>query len=413
MHVGGADLHLDLLVARFAERHPGVDALVAVGLGGGDVVLEAASDDREGGVDGAEGGVAGVAARHDDAEGHDVGELLEGDVTALHLLPDGERRFFAPADADGRGTVLGADADELAADLLDDVGALAAEEVQAGLDGVEGLGLELGEGEALQLGLDGVHADAFGERGIDLHGLAGDALAALGLLDVVQGPHVVQAVGEFDEQDADVLAHGQDELAEVLGLLGAVGLEFEPGQLGDAVDEAADGGAEDLVELGAGDAGVFDDVVEQGGDDAGGVEPVAGEDVGDGEGVGYVGFAVVAGLGAVGLRREDVGGVDLVDVRARVVGADLFGEFELADDVGATGFTVGRSGAVRSESRPSVTLGGPSVHMVPGVSGARGRRVRPRSPLRDRRATARRRACCWPPPRRRRPASRRCSGRSG
>lgn len=76
MHVGGADLHLDLLFARLSESHSSVDALVAIGLGGGEVVLEAAGDDGEG----AKGGVAELAARHDYAERHDVGELFESDV---------------------------------------------------------------------------------------------------------------------------------------------------------------------------------------------------------------------------------------------------------------------------------------------------------------------------------------------
>ena len=356
VHVGGADLHLDLLVAGLAQGHAGVDGLVAVGLGRADVVFEAAGDDGEGGVDRAQGGVAGVAGRHDDAEGHDVRELFEGDVAALHLLPDGEGGFLAAADADGDGAVVGADANEFAADLLDDVSALAAEEVEAGLDGVEGFGFELGEGEALELGLDGVHADALGERGVDFHRLAGDALAALDFLDVVEGAHVVEAVGEFDEQDTDVLAHGQDELAEVLSLFGAVGLELEAGEFGDAVDEAADGGAEHLVELGAGDAGVFDHIVQQGGDDAGGIEAVAGEDVGDREGVGDVGVAVLAALAAVGLRGEDIGGVDFGDIGGRVVGADFFGQLELANRIGASLLGFGRAGAVRREGGAKTTL---------------------------------------------------------
>ena len=76
---------------------------------------------------GANGGVTGFASRHDDAELHDVGELFESDVAALHLFPGGEGRFLPAGDADGGAAVLGADADQLAADLLDDVGALIAE----------------------------------------------------------------------------------------------------------------------------------------------------------------------------------------------------------------------------------------------------------------------------------------------
>ena len=59
-------------------------------------------------------------------------------------------------------------------------------------------------------------------------------------LHEMQRAHVVQPVGELDQQHADVAAHRQHELAEILRLLGAVGLQFEPGQLGDAIDQAGD-----------------------------------------------------------------------------------------------------------------------------------------------------------------------------
>ena len=46
VHLGGADLDFDLLVARLAQRHAGVQALVAVRLRRRDVVLEPAGDHR-------------------------------------------------------------------------------------------------------------------------------------------------------------------------------------------------------------------------------------------------------------------------------------------------------------------------------------------------------------------------------
>jgi hypothetical protein len=42
---------------------------------------------------------------------------------------------------------------------------------------------------------------------------------------VLERPHVVQAVRELDQDHADVLGHGEDHLAEVLGLLFLRGLE--------------------------------------------------------------------------------------------------------------------------------------------------------------------------------------------
>ena len=87
--------------------------------------------------------------------------------------------------------------------------------------------MELGEGQVLELVLHPLHADALGQRRIDLHRLARDAPALVGVLDEVQRPHVVQPVGELDQQDADVLRHRQHQLAEILRLLGLVGLQLD------------------------------------------------------------------------------------------------------------------------------------------------------------------------------------------
>ena len=113
-----------------------------------------------------------------------------------------------------------------------------------------GLGVELGEGARLQLGFHRFHADALGQRRVDLHRLAGDALAAMRLRDGADGAHIMQPVGQLDDQDADILAHRQHQLAEILRLLGAVRLQFQPGQLGDAIDQPGDFRAESLLHRG-------------------------------------------------------------------------------------------------------------------------------------------------------------------
>ena len=129
----------------------------------------------------------------------------------------------------------------------------------------------------LELLAQPLHAHAAGERRIDVQGLLGDELALL-RLHVLERAHVVQAVGELDEQHADVAGDGEQQLAEVLGLLGLLGDEVELLDLGQAVDQRADLAAEQGVDLAARGVGVLDGVVQQRGGDGRVVEPHLGED---------------------------------------------------------------------------------------------------------------------------------------
>ena len=65
---------------------------------------------------------------------------------------------------------------------------------------------------------------------------------------VMQGAHVVQAVGELDQQHARVVGDGEQQFAEILGLLGVFGGEVELVELGQAVDQTADLRPEHLVD---------------------------------------------------------------------------------------------------------------------------------------------------------------------
>ena len=48
-------------------------------------------------------------------------------------------------------------------------------------------------------------------------------------LDEVQRPHIVQTVGKLDQQDADIVGHGQEKFAQVLGCPFIVALGFDLG----------------------------------------------------------------------------------------------------------------------------------------------------------------------------------------
>jgi hypothetical protein len=263
------------------------------------------------------------------AEGEDVGDLLERHVPLGHLLPD-RVRVLLPAphlglDSGGGERLLDVERDRVdlpvlrAPDLLEPPG-----------DRRVGLGLELLEREQLHLAHVLVHPHPLGERGVDVHRLAGDALALLGALDEVQRAHVVQPVGELDQQHADVLAHRQQELAQVLGDALVVGQLLDLGQLGDPVDELGDVGAEHLLDFIDRRQRVLDGVVEQRGDDRLLVELEVGHQPGDLDRVAEVRVAAGALLRAVLLHREHVGAVEQRLVGVGVVGLDPFHKFVLA-----------------------------------------------------------------------------------
>ncbi len=161
-----------------------------------------------------------------------------------------------------------------------------------------------------------------GEGRVDIHGLAGDGLLAL-RFQMLEGAHVVQAVGQLDEDDAHVGHHGQQHLAHVLGLaVFAVG-ELDLVDLGDAFDDVRHLVAESGVDFLAGCGRVFDRIVEQAGGDGRGVELHLGQDFRHFEGVNDVGLAGGAHLAGMVLDAELPGLANEGDVFAGAVGLDL------------------------------------------------------------------------------------------
>ena len=73
------------------------------------------------------------------------------------------------------------------------------------------------ETEVFQLRLDLVETQAVSQGGVDIKRLASNLILFVGRLRV-ECPHIVQTVGNLDEDDADVVAHRQQQLLEVLGL---------------------------------------------------------------------------------------------------------------------------------------------------------------------------------------------------
>ena len=173
------------------------------------------------------------------------------------------------------------------------------------------------EREVLELPLHVLDAEAVRERRVDVERLLRDALLLL-LGERRDRPHVVEAVGELDEQDAHVLRHRHEHLAHRGGLLRFLRVELQPVELGDAVDDRGQVGAEVGDEVVDRDRRVLDRVVEQRRTQGHVVEAEVGEDHRHPERVRDVGVARPPDLVLVRVAGDVERVLDQGRVRARV-----------------------------------------------------------------------------------------------
>ena len=183
-----------------------------------------------------------------DAEGHLVVDPLQRDLLHHQLLVDGID-VFGPADDPHRYDLVGR---ELAMQHLDDLVDVGLALGQGALEMGGQVGVldrkEVLESQVLQLPLQPLDTDAAGQRRVEVHGLAGLDAPVL-FIDAVQGKHVLQSVGQTHQQHPDVGAHGQEQFADVLCLVGQLGVVTDVGDAGGAVDDVGDISAEQLFQF--------------------------------------------------------------------------------------------------------------------------------------------------------------------
>ena len=103
--------------------------------------------------------------------------------------------------------------------------------------------------------------------------------------------HIVQAVGEFDNDNADVFAHGNEHLAKRFSLLVGKRFHLDLGDLGYAVNQFGNRIAKHFGHLLLGGNSVFHRVVQQGGNKRLHVHVKVGQDNGNLHGMDYECFA--------------------------------------------------------------------------------------------------------------------------
>ena len=136
---------------------------------------------------------------------------------------------------------------------------------------------------------------------------------------MVERAHVVQPVGELDQQHAHVLGDRQQQLAQVFRLLRLLRDEVELLQLGQSLDELSDVGAEQLIDFSPRRRRILDRVVQQRDGDRRLVEMHVGQDCGDFERMREIRIARSPPLMPMLLHGIDIGSVEQRLVHVRLV----------------------------------------------------------------------------------------------
>ena len=182
-------------------------------------------------------------------------------------------------------------------------------------------GMQGREGEVLELPLDRVDPQPVRERRVDVERLA-RLLELLLLGHRVDRAHVVQAIGELDQDHPHVGGHRDHHLAVVLRLRLVARLEGDPGQLRHAVDDRGDLLAEARAHLLDRGGGVLDRVMQQRRAQRLRVQPHARADARDADGVHdevLAGLAPLVGVVLAG-EHERIADAGTVDLDRRLLG---------------------------------------------------------------------------------------------
>ena len=317
MHLERADLDFERIALRHDRR---MQRLIAVRLRHGDVVLKPPRDGLPHRVDDAEHTVAVLDRIDEHAHGGEVIDLTDVLVVAFHLFVDAVKMLRTAADLRLDAGLL-----ELCLDLLDGIIDERLALLPLLLDALDEvivlLRLEVAQAEIFKFPLDIGDAETVRERRVDLDGLFRDAFLLV-LAHVLERTHIMQAVGELDHDDADVLRHREEHLAIVLELLLLARLVLDLAELRHAIDEHRDFLAEHLLDLLVRIDGVLHDIMEERRADGHIVDVQLRQDLRDMQGMDDIFLAGNTLLPLMRRVRELVRALDQTDIRLRLIALD-------------------------------------------------------------------------------------------
>src|SRR5574344_325626 len=214
VHLLGADLNFHRLA--FGPQHHGMDGLVTVGFGVGDIVIEFARNVVPLGVNDAESGITILQAVGNDPHRTHVIEIGEAQLLLLHLAPDAVDVFRAAINIGlnpGRLQRLFELLDE-AVNVAFAIEALFIQQLGNLLVGVR---MQVTEGEILELPLELTDAQTVGQRRVDVGDLLGHQHPGL-FVGVFHLAQAGDAFGQLDDHGAHILDHRQQHAPHVVDL---------------------------------------------------------------------------------------------------------------------------------------------------------------------------------------------------
>src|SRR5579859_1535478 len=226
------------------------------------------------------------------AKGDEVVQLSDGHATDLRFRVGAVWAFNAPVDDSGNAT-----SGKLALHAITHSRgpvSVTLSLFSKPLNGVrKGFGVEIEECEVFQLGLEEMQADATGEGSEDIQRLACFGVL-LGWRHGGESAQIMQTVGELEQDDAGILAHGEEELAHGFDLHAELGAYAEDGrgirgfdgrEFGNAIHDARDDRPKASFDIILSEFGVFDGVMQEGSGDSLSIHGKLGENASDSEGM--------------------------------------------------------------------------------------------------------------------------------
>ena len=182
-----------------------------------------------------------------------------------------------------------------------------------------GFRLQIFERQIFKLDLDLGNTEPLGDRCINIDGLSGDILLFL-RLHIGQRTHIVQAVGQFDHNDTDILGHRKKHLTQIGRLtLHLIRRILQLGQLGHTIDQQCHIDTEFRRQFLDGHHGIFDHIMQKACRDRFFIHFHIGENDGHTDRMDDIGFSGLAFLVLMKIPCRGIGFLDQRDIVRRMI----------------------------------------------------------------------------------------------